>query len=69
MSGSGGIAPSGADRTIQEQLVIRKTMLSALGAGTLLLSALAAGLPAAARRARHGGRLGTARQARVRGII
>jgi subtilase family serine protease len=37
----------GTERDIQEHVVIRKTLLSALGAGTLLFSALAAGAPAA----------------------
>jgi subtilase family serine protease len=44
---SGGIAPLGAGWTFLEHLVIKKTLLSALGVGTLLFSALAAGTPAA----------------------
>jgi subtilase family serine protease len=39
--------PLGADETPRSKLVIRKTLLSALGAGTLLLGALATGAPAA----------------------
>ena len=58
---SGGDAPPGDDVTPRSELVIRKTLLSALGAGTLLLGALAAGAPAADATA-----VGPARQARLR---
>src|SRR5512146_1840187 len=43
---SGGNAPSGADRTSGESLLMRRTLLTALGTTTLLFSALAAGVPA-----------------------
>src|SRR6478736_5861650 len=44
---SGGTSRTGAGGTPRSEPVIRKTLLSALGAGTLLLGAVATGAPAA----------------------